>query len=85
LDDNEPQVIKCDQSFPFLPLSSDPTCRDWREKRAAEIKACDQASEAKRRETIAKAERAIDEFYEEYAKKTKRNIRENKCVSSRLT
>jgi hypothetical protein len=54
--------------------------RDWREKQAAEIKARDQASEAKRRETIAKAERAIDQFYDEYAAKTKRNIRENKYV-----
>ena len=54
--------------------------RDWREKQAAEIKACDQASEAKHRETIAKAERTIDQFYDEYTAKTKRNIRENKCV-----
>jgi hypothetical protein len=56
--------------------------RDWREKQAAEIKARDQASEVRRRETIAKAERAIDQFYDEYAAKTKRNIRENKCVRS---
>jgi hypothetical protein len=54
--------------------------RDWREKQAAEIKARDQASEVRRRETIAKAERAIDQFYDEYAAKTKRNIRENKYV-----
>ena len=57
--------------------------RDWREKQAAEIKARDQASEARRREIIAKAERAIDQFYDEYAAKTKRNIRENKCVQFR--
>ncbi len=55
-------------------------CRDWREKQAAEIKARDEASKAKREETIAKAEKAIDQFYEEYAQKKERNIRENKFV-----
>ncbi|KAL7277727.1 hypothetical protein ACG7TL_008663 [Trametes sanguinea] len=52
--------------------------KQWREKQAAEIKARDEASKAKRQETIAKAERAIDQFYEEYAAKKERNIRENK-------
>lgn len=56
--------------------------RDWREKQAAEIKARDEASRARRDETVGKAERAIDQFYEEYAAKKERNIRENKCVSS---
>src|SRR6202044_2634595 len=54
--------------------------RDWRERQAAEIKTRDEASAAKRAETIAKAERAIDEFYNDYAARTKRNIRENKFV-----
>ena len=54
--------------------------RQWREKQAADIKARDEASKAKRQETIGKAERAIDQFYEEYAAKKERNIRENKCV-----
>lgn len=54
--------------------------RQWREKQAAEIKARDEASEAKREEIVSKAERAIDSFYEEYAQKKERNIRENKCV-----
>ena len=54
--------------------------RDWREKQAEEIKARDEASRAKRQETIGKAERAIDQFYEEYAAKKERSIRENKCV-----
>nr|VWP01385.1 Polygalacturonase inhibiting protein (Polygalacturonase-inhibiting protein 2) (Putative polygalacturonase-inhibiting protein) [Ganoderma boninense] len=52
--------------------------KEWREKQAAEIKARDEASHAKRQETIGKAERAIDQFYEEYALKKERNIRENK-------
>lgn len=52
--------------------------REWREKQEEAIKARDAASKAKRQETIAKAERAIDVFYEEYAHKKERNIRENK-------
>lgn len=52
--------------------------REWREKQEEAIKARDAASKAKRQETIAKAERAIDTFYEDYARKKERNIRENK-------
>ena len=54
--------------------------REWREKQEEAIKARDAASKEKRQETIAKAERAIDSFYEEYARKKERNIRENKWV-----
>ncbi|KAI0919094.1 hypothetical protein AcV5_002098 [Taiwanofungus camphoratus] len=52
--------------------------KDWRERQAAEIKARDEASKARREETISKAEGAIDQFYEEYAAKKEKNIRENK-------
>ncbi|KAI0708007.1 clathrin light chain-domain-containing protein [Earliella scabrosa] len=69
-------------STPILnqPLEEDEpqVIKDWREKQAAEIKARDEASKAKRQETIGKAERAIDQFYEEYAAKKERTIRENK-------
>lgn len=54
--------------------------REWREKQQAEIKARDERSKAKREETVGKAERAIDQFYEEYATQKEKNIRENKCV-----
>lgn len=52
--------------------------REWREKQEEAIKARDATSKAKCQETVAKAERAIDAFYEEYARKKERNIRENK-------
>ncbi|KAF9047477.1 clathrin light chain [Panaeolus papilionaceus] len=52
--------------------------RDWREKQQAEIKARDEASKARRNETIDKAERSIEEFYENYADKKKKAIRDNK-------
>lgn len=52
--------------------------KDWRAKQQAEIEARDEASKARRQETIAKAERSIDEFYENYSAKKERNIRENK-------
>jgi len=52
--------------------------KDWRERQEADIKARDAASKERRQETIAKAERSIDSFYEQYANKKERNIRENK-------
>jgi hypothetical protein len=60
-------------------LCSDICYRDWREKQQAEIRARDEASKIRREETIDKAERAIEEFYENYSKKKERNIRDNKC------
>ncbi|KAG6813756.1 hypothetical protein H0H92_007708 [Tricholoma furcatifolium] len=52
--------------------------KDWRQKQQEEIAARDEASKARRQDTIAQAERSIDEFYENYSKKKERNIRENK-------
>ncbi|KAJ7655379.1 clathrin light chain [Mycena rosella] len=52
--------------------------KDWREKQAAEIAARDEASKARRQETITRAEKAIDDFYETYAAKKERTIRDNK-------
>jgi hypothetical protein len=52
--------------------------KDWRAAQATEIAARDEHSKATRNETIARAERSIDEFYDEYAKKKERSIRENK-------
>jgi hypothetical protein len=57
--------------------------REWRERQADEIKARDERSKARRQETISKAERSIDQFYEEYTGKRERQIRENKCALSR--
>jgi hypothetical protein len=56
--------------------------RQWRERQADEINARDERSKTRRQETISKAERAIDQFYEDYNAMRKRQIRENKCVSS---
>jgi hypothetical protein len=61
------------------PLEEEPqVIKDWRASQAAEIATRDERSKATRNETIARAERSIDEFYEEYAKKKERSIRENK-------
>jgi hypothetical protein len=59
-------------------LLSDNDPRDWREKQQEEIRARDAESKVRREETIDKAERAIEEFYENYAKKKERSIRDNK-------
>ncbi|TDL18387.1 hypothetical protein BD410DRAFT_728524 [Rickenella mellea] len=62
-----------------LPEEDEPeVIKTWREKQAAEIKARDEASAARRQETIAKAERSIDQFYEDYNLKKERNIVDNK-------
>ncbi|KAJ3575288.1 hypothetical protein NP233_g1201 [Leucocoprinus birnbaumii] len=52
--------------------------REWREKQQEEIKARDEASKEKRQETISKAERSLEDFYEDYSRKKERNIAENK-------
>jgi len=52
--------------------------KDWREKQQEEIKARDETSKLRREQTIDKAERAIEDFYENYSKKKERNIRDNK-------
>ncbi|KAF8627648.1 hypothetical protein AX15_004342 [Amanita polypyramis BW_CC] len=52
--------------------------RQWREKQQEEINAREEAAKARRQETISKAERAIDDFYEDYSRKKEKNIRENK-------
>ena len=66
------------------PLLTIPSLRrEWREKQAAEIKARDEASQARRQEAISKAERSIDQFYEDYNAKKERNIKENKYVNTR--
>jgi len=70
-------------STPILQQSlqdeEEPTAiKEWREKQAADIKKRDEASKARREETIAKAEKAIDVFYGEYNEKKARNIKENK-------
>ncbi|KAI9465155.1 clathrin light chain-domain-containing protein [Lactarius psammicola] len=52
--------------------------RKWRERQAEEIKARDERSKTRRQETISKAERSIDQFYEEYTGKRESQIRENK-------
>lgn len=85
IDEDEPQVIKC---VLFRALLNDAQCvlsRDWREKQKEEIKARDEASKARRQETISKAERSIDEFYDNYSTKKERNIGDNKCVISRTS
>ncbi|KAF9529792.1 clathrin light chain-domain-containing protein [Crepidotus variabilis] len=56
--------------------------RAWREKQQAEIKARDEASKRRRDETISTAERDIEEFYENYATKKEKAIRENKNTES---
>lgn len=52
----------------------------WKEKQAEEIKQRDEASRKKKEETVLKAEKAIDQFYEEYNASKEKAIKENKFV-----
>ncbi|RXW24951.1 hypothetical protein EST38_g905 [Candolleomyces aberdarensis] len=61
-----------------IPEEEPEVIREWREKQRAEIETREAAAKERQQNTISKAERSIDEFYEEYAKKKERNIRENK-------
>ncbi len=86
IDAEEPEVIRCLLFVTFMPTCASQTYvrvyRKWRERQADEIKARDEKSKARRQETISKAERSIDQFYEEYTGKRESQIRENKCVLS---
>ncbi|KAJ3847877.1 clathrin light chain-domain-containing protein [Lentinula lateritia] len=63
---------------PEIPEEEPEVIKEWRRKQAEEISARDEASQRRRNDNIAKAEKAIDDFYENYAAKKERNIRENK-------
>ncbi|KAF8314971.1 clathrin light chain [Clavulina sp. PMI_390] len=52
--------------------------REWRTKQEEEIRQRDEASLKKKRETIAKAEQSIDDFYKDYNSKIERNVKQNK-------
>lgn len=80
--DDEPDVIRYEYGFSSCICANDIDImqRQWREKRDADMKARSEAAAARREETIRKAERSIDKFYEEYNAKKERNIKENKCV-----
>ncbi|KZV66735.1 hypothetical protein PENSPDRAFT_612326, partial [Peniophora sp. CONT] len=52
--------------------------REWRERQQEEIAKRDEESKARRQETISKAERALDNFYEEYTASRKAQIAQNK-------
>jgi hypothetical protein len=55
--------------------------RAWREKQQASIRQRDDEAQAKRDETVARAEKAIDDFYTEYNAKKEKQIAKNKCVA----
>jgi len=61
-----------------IPEEEPEVIKEWRRKQAEEIAARDEASQKRRNENMAKAEKAIDDFYEEYAAKKEKTIRENK-------
>jgi len=81
--EGEPEVIRSMAFSTFLcvALPHSRHHREWRERQQEEIRARDEASKAKRQETISKAERALEDFYEDYSRKKEKNIAENKCAT----
>lgn len=52
--------------------------KEWKKRQAEEIAKRNEEDKKKRDEMANKAEKAIDQFYEDYNKEKERNIRENK-------
>ena len=52
--------------------------REWKERQLLRIAHQDEQSERKKRETIEKAQRAIDDFYENYNLKKEKVIQQTK-------
>lgn len=52
----------------------------WRARQQEEIAKRDEKSKREREERVAKAEKGIDSFYEDYNKGKEQAIKENKCV-----
>ncbi|CAK9785221.1 unnamed protein product [Cutaneotrichosporon oleaginosum] len=73
-------ILPAPQFTNTLPETEEETepIRQWREKQAEEIKRRNAADQEKRDEMANKAEKAIDQFYEDYNKQKEKNIRENK-------
>lgn len=62
--------------FNKLSLEDSDAIKAWKERRALEIQRRDEVSEAKRNETRQAAEKAIDDFYENYSNKKDTQIDE---------
>lgn len=73
-------ILPAPQFANTLPEGEEDTepIKQWRERQAAEIAKRNEADKAKRDELANKAEKAIDQFYEDYNKEKEKNIRENK-------
>jgi hypothetical protein len=52
----------------------------WRSKRDEEIRRRDERSAKKHQDTVERAEKAIDDFYQDYNAKKERQIAKNKCA-----
>jgi hypothetical protein len=73
-------ILPSPQFANTLPETEEDTepIREWREQQAKDIEARNAAAREKRDEMANKAEKAIDQFYEDYNKQKEKNIRVNK-------
>lgn len=54
--------------------------RQWRERQQLEIQKRDEIAEAQKRETVEKAQTAIDDYYENYNTKRDKLVEETRWV-----
>jgi len=73
------QAMKQYSAPVYQPPEEDPeVIKEWRERQAEQIRKRDADSAERRKATVEKAERSIDQFYEEYNAKKEKNIKANK-------
>lgn len=76
----QPSILPAPTFNNILPSAEEDTepIKAWKARQAEEIKKRDEADKKRRDEMSDKAEKAIDQFYEDYNKMKEKNIRENK-------
>ncbi|OWT36894.1 clathrin light chain [Cryptococcus neoformans] len=75
-----PSILPAPTFNNILPTADEDTepIKAWRARQAEEIQKRDESDKKRRDEMSDKAEKAIDQFYEDYNKMKEKNIRENK-------
>ncbi|AAW45490.1 hypothetical protein CNBH0550 [Cryptococcus deneoformans B-3501A] len=75
-----PSILPAPTFNNILPTADEDTepIKAWKARQAEEIQKRDEADKKRRDEMSDRAEKAIDQFYEEYNKMKEKNIRENK-------
>lgn len=80
-DAEESNVTGLETSVKSLNLSESSAIKEWKERQELEIERRDQQAETKRKETIEKAQKAIDDFYENYNSKRDEGVKSTQAAA----